>query len=73
MTGFNRCLIRIRKLRAKRLPRRFMLSVRTRTARFMRCFLITRKNWRRRCGNAGIVVKKTGDPLPSETASPAGS
>jgi hypothetical protein len=29
----------------------------------MQFFLITRKNWRRRCSNASIVVKKTGDPL----------
>jgi hypothetical protein len=39
------------------------ISTMKRTTRFMLCLLITRRNWKRRCSNASIVVKKTGDLL----------
>src|SRR5437762_7056212 len=58
---FRRCSIRIRQLRDSSSVLRFTPSATKRTARFMLCSRITRKNWRRQCSNASIMVKKTGD------------
>jgi len=45
-------LTRIRQLRGRSLLLRFTLSATKRTARFIPCLLITRRNWKRRCTNA---------------------
>jgi hypothetical protein len=63
MTRSRRCSIRIRQLRGSGLVSRFTLSVTKRTTRFMLCLRITRKNWKRRCSIADMLVKKTGDLL----------
>jgi len=51
------------KASRQELARKFTPSATKRTTRFMLCLRITRKNWKRRCGNAGIMAEKTGDQL----------
>ena len=59
----RQALTRIRQLRGRSLLRRFTLSATKRTATFMTYLRIARKNWKKRCSNASIMVKKTGDLL----------
>jgi hypothetical protein len=63
MTRFRRCSTRIRTLRGRSLRLRFTLSATKRTAKFMLCLLITRKNWKRRCSDTSIEGKKTGGQI----------
>ena len=56
--------------RARNSARRFMQSAKKHIVKSMPCLPTTRRNWKKRCGNASTAVKKTGGPLRLQQSRP---